>query len=478
MLSLLLFSILTFAKDLIGDPLVTPSGSLFPEESAVYDQLNSLHTRSSASLKGPIFNLEEPSFPIEKWQIQSPKDDFRKLMEVYSPNLPVKTNIFEIDAAGLSSGKIKTELWSYHFFPVYKGGAAERFLNPLFNESEDWDTLFNEYKNYSPQLLISQGKAEQLSPMEKYEYLVGNSSFSLTQAQWKLGIEAKKKFGIIPTWYGSCHGTAPASIRSPRPEHTISVRSFDNSQEIQFTPSDIKILLSYAWATSASESAMIGTRCEEILYPDRRPSPSCNDVNPGAFHLAVINLLGLYGEPIIIDTAESIQVWNRPLVSYRFSYFRPDTKYLTSNLKSAILPREKFLKDPFKIYRSPQATSIVGVWIELNFIAGISASGNPVNSSSDDTYLTTSYWYDLELDSAGNIVGGEWREIFHPDFLWVVAPQLKPYTLADRQIGSGLRTYDGKKPLDNKVIELAKKSSNTGEVLFTLLEKMLELAHY
>lgn len=471
-LNWLLLSTLSFAKGLIGDPFMIPTGSLFPEESAVNDQLNSLHTRSSASLEGPI----SKKYPIHKWQIQNPRDDFKKLMEVYPQGLATKTNIHEIDAAGLTSGKSKYPTWSYHSFPMYKGGAAQRYLNSIFEHSEDWNVMFKEFQENHPSKLITENYTETLSPIEKYEYLVGNTSFSITERQWKEGQDAQARFGIIPTWYGSCHGTAPATMRQPRAEKAVALRSFDNKNEILFYPSDIKALLAYAWANSGSESAMIGTRCEEVIHPNRRPSPSCNDVNPGAFHLAVTNLLGMHGEPIIIDTAESIQVWNRPLLSYKMSYFRPDTKFLTQNLKNAILPREKFTKDPYKVYRSPNATAMVGVWIELTFVAGIPASNAQVNSSAEDSYVTTTYWYDLELDSIGNIVGGEWHEIFHPDFIWVVSPEAKPYTLYDRQMGSGLNTYDGKRPLNDKITELAKKSSITGEILFSVMEKILQLS--
>lgn len=463
---LLLLINVSVAKDLNGDPFMPPSGALFPEESAGFDQLNSLHTRSTASLKGPFF----------KWQIQSPKDDFKKLLEVYPGNLDYKTNIFDIEDAGLSRGQSKFGFWSYHYFPIYKGGIAQRYLSPIFAEGEDWPLLYKAYLTSPPALLISNENSEILSPIEKYEYLVGNTTFSMTDKQWQEGLIAKNRYGIIPTWYGTCHGTAPASLRVPRPEKSIVLRSFDNKNNITFYPSDIKALAAYAWATSASESAMIGTRCEEVILPSGRPSPSCNDVNPGAFHLAVTNLLGLHGQPFIIDTAESIQIWNRPLLSYKMSYFRPDTNFLTQNLKSAILPREKFTKDPFKLYRAPNATAMVGVWVELTFGAGIPASAATINSEADDTTVKNTYWYDLELDSKGEIVGGEWHEIFHPDFIWVVSPQVKPYTIYDRQMGSGLNTYDGLKPLDKNISELAKKSSTTGEILFTVIEKLVQLS--
>lgn len=466
LLALLFATNVSFAKDLNGDPFMIPSGSLYPEESARFNQLNSLHTWSVASLKGPFY----------KWQIQSPKDDFKKLLDVFPDNLYYKINIFELEAAGLSTGKTNHSFWSYHYFPVYKGGVAQRFLSPVFVGEEDWNNLYQEYQKNPPGKLIDENSSSILSPIEKYEYLIGNENFSLTSKQWAEGLLAQRRYGIIPTWYGSCHGTAPASIRQARAEKAITVRSFDNRNDIIFYPSDIKALLSYAWATTGGESAMIGTRCDEVIQNQGRPSPACNDVNPGAFHLAITNLVGLHHEPIIIDTAESIQVWNRPLLSYRLNYYHPATRNLTQNLKSAMVPREKFITDPYKQYRSPQTAFIVGVWIELFFGAGVPASDATTNSAADDAFVTTNYWYDLELDSKGDIIGGEWHEIFHPDFVWVVSPEAKPRTIYDHLMGSGLLSYDGKKPLPGQVTDLAKKSSVSGELLFSIVEKMLHLS--
>ena len=39
---------------------------------------------------------------------------------------------------------------------------------------------------------------------------------------------------------------------------------------------------------------------------------------------------------------------------------------------------------------------------------------------------TVQYYYDLELDEAGEIVGGEWYNNRHPDFLWTPTPEAQP----------------------------------------------------
>src|SRR5690606_22398611 len=102
------------------------------------------------------------------------------------------------------------------------------------------------------------------------------------------------------------------AVKHTRPAKAVQVPSYDGRHKITFYPSDLKALLSYAWARNAGPSAMIGTRCER--YGAEVPR-SCYDTNPGAFHMALTNLIGLHDKPLIVDTSSDAQVWNRPIVS-------------------------------------------------------------------------------------------------------------------------------------------------------------------
>jgi hypothetical protein len=46
-------------------------------------------------------------------------------------------------------------------------------------------------------------------------------------------------------------------------------------------------------------------------------------------------------------------------------------------------------------------------------------SMDPLTNTPAQSYNSKAYEYTLELDSAGNIIGGEWISETQPDFLWL-----------------------------------------------------------
>ncbi|MCI5122220.1 MAG: hypothetical protein D3908_13720, partial [Candidatus Electrothrix sp. AUS4] len=56
------------------------------------------------------------------------------------------------------------------------------------------------------------------------------------------------------------------------------------------------------------------------------------------------------------------------------------------------------------------------------------------DSAANDQVKTVEYLYDLELDFAGNIIGGEWYQNAHPDFLWTPVQGERIVTAAERHI--------------------------------------------
>ncbi|MFZ4715290.1 MAG: hypothetical protein ACOYL6_16325 [Bacteriovoracaceae bacterium] len=469
------------AKNLKGDSFRTSYESTFLQGEFA-SKLNSLHVLASPLPGEPFY----PDFLEQDEEIKIPfqgrsgifivNDDFKKLMEVYPEYPATLNNVNLIDASHLQSGKSKLQTWSYHSFPTYKGGLAQRFLDNRFSLSDSWLDYFHEYEKNPPEKLVAKGKIDILSPLEKYEYLIGNTSFSLTKGQWMEGQKYFSEYGEVSTWIGYCHGTAPASIAVARPENAITLKSFDKLKDITFYPSDIKELVSYAWAISGGPSAMIGTRCGEALTSGSRPTQNCLDVNPGAFHLTAVNLLGIHGQPFIIDSSSGYEVWNRTVISYKYRYFRPGSHNLTPNIKNALLARKDYVKDPYAQFRSPKATYIVGVSMEITYISSTKPSSSESDSPDQDEIGTSAYRYDLELDDNGVIVGGEWNDINHPDFAWVVSKSLLPRTLYDHIIGNGLLTYTGQEPLPDSILKNAHFASDNGEILYSVLEAMVRLS--
>jgi hypothetical protein len=192
--------------------------------------------------------------------------------------------------------------------------------------------------------------------------------------------------------------------------------------------------------------------------------------------MAVINLLGLHGQPFIMDSSAGPEVWNRSVVSYRYNYFRPGTRNLTDKIQYALIPLSEYKNDPYAQYRSAGTTHIVGVSMELTYLIGNKPSASLSDSPEQDVYDKATYWYNLELNQAGIVLGGEWQENQHPDFIWVVASNYAPKNIYDYVVGNGLLFYDGKQSISSYIAGQAQMAAKEGKVLFTLLEAMLRLS--
>jgi hypothetical protein len=413
---------------------------------------------------------------VNNFSINNITDDYSKLLSVFPDIKSAASNIYEIDKLLVKSGRSQIAGWSYHAFPIYKGGLAYRFNDPIFVKNEDWNILYNEYVNNPTDKLISNKVIDQLSPIEKYEYLIGNTNFNLTKSQWNLGKIYADQNVDIPTWMGICHGTAPAIIQNSRPLYSIKLLSYDQQNMITFSPADLKALLAYAWAMNATPTEIMGRKCNRVIQPEVRPEQNCLDTNPGAFFLATVNLMGLNQKAFIIDAAASIETWNRTVINYVFTYFRPGTRNLTDKLNLALINRDQYKLDPFYIYRSPLSKFLVGIKMDVQYNIGTIPTNISYDSNLFDKTENSTYWFDLELDPTGKIIGGEWYNNNHPDFVWVISPKLLPKSTYDYAIDSSLNYYDGKKPLSKIIVDYAKLASLDNTILYSIVEAMLKIS--
>src|SRR5690606_515516 len=154
-------------------------------------------------------------------------------------------------------------------------------------------------------------------------------------------------------------------------------------------------------------------------------------------------LIGLHDKPLIVDTSSDAQVWNRPIVSYELKYFNPLSRNYTRKIEHSIITRDQFTNDRYAHLRDPKYKKVVGVWAKVTFINDTSASSSTTDSPRSDRYENVKFTYDLELDDAGNILGGMWYEEQFPDFAWVVSSNSLPLTIEDRSIISNIIIYDG-----------------------------------
>ncbi|NUM89500.1 MAG: hypothetical protein HUU37_09875, partial [Bdellovibrionales bacterium] len=214
------------------------------------------------------------------------------------------------------------------------------------------------------------------------------------------------------------------------------------STRITFFPSDIKALTTLLWAGSRFPTRFIGGRCEEKkpeLDESGRPKkPECLDNNPGTWHLAVVNQIGHSKRSFVMDMTYSYEVWNQPVLSYGYIYFNPRTKKAVKTLGEARVDLAGFDTDRYAKTRSRGATAVVGVAMDVTYVSEAVPGHHATDSASRDQTVTLRYLYDLELNSRGEIVGGEWWKNDHPDFLWSPEKGARVTTMADeflRRIG-------------------------------------------
>jgi len=247
-----------------------------------------------------------------------------------------------------------------------------------------------------------------------------------TAARW----ERENNTRQTPAWYGHCNGTSVAAANFQNPQRSVArPRGCELDQNINcviFTPADIRALLAEI-NMNAKAKFISGNRCrlsvEELANnrPARRPNPqvmdACDDVNPGSFHVGLINFLGRKKQPLIFDFNRDLEVWNYPVYAYSYTPEGPLTEQQAIERLGVNADRWIF---------NPKATSWYAVTMVITYRRaprGFDGAGStPTGDEETYTYL-------LELDDEGKVLGGEWTgrsATNHPDFLWMAFEPAEP----------------------------------------------------
>ncbi|POM74987.1 Transglutaminase elicitor-like protein [Phytophthora palmivora] len=215
----------------------------------------------------------------------------------------------------------------------------------------------------------------------------------------------------IPTWYGMGHAWAPAAIHEKEPNCPVTYNG------VTFQPMDIKALLTDVYTDANISYVFTGSRYngynDSIDEYGSHTDYSYRDLNPGYFHIASANLLGLLNTTFIIDREAGIEVWNQPVVGFEVY---EQTSMTTEKAANTFYKLDEYIWNP-------NATSIVYVKSHLSRISETYTDGGLVASGLNDNFTVgTNYTYLLELNYDEEIVGGEWlyeSNDIHPDFLWL-----------------------------------------------------------
>ncbi len=388
------------------------------------------------------------------------------------------------------TARITTMPWSDSYWPIYQGILGSRYGDSAFLRASSSDKgEFVKFKNYvlanPAQSLVSARNTDLLSPSEKYSKLIGlpmTPMDPLTANQWQQGEESRGRDGNVETWMGICHGWAPAAYMLPRPPSTVSVTAADGST-LNFFPSDIKALGSYIFAHNSPDTRFIGGRCntkEKDLRKDssngRIQDTDCFDTNPGTWHMAVVNQLSVSDRSFVIDATYDYEVWNHPMIGYTYSYFNPITGRDVSSLAQA-RASARSTGDRFARTRASNAVSIVGIKMRAEYGIETEPDHKRSDSERNDATRTVEYVYDVELDNAGAIVGGEWYTNKHPDFLWTPEPGGRALLSRETRNREIETSWDLGSAIPSGLANVARNAASEAEVSGTVVEALFAFSN-
>lgn len=306
--------------------------------------------------------------------------------------------------------------WSETYWPSNVGGIAYRWSHP---NPEPFKYRLNTKEDLT-QMNLQQ--ISQLSPAELYDVAMGDYSYTLT----------KKMLHSYTSrdlwWEGICHGWSQAATNYPEPAKVLVTNP--DGIKVPFGSSDVKALLAMHEASNYGGAfSFTGRRCKiNGKVPgegDNRDSntnppsdadavtPDCKDVNAGAFHVVLTNMIGIHGRGFVADIDRYNDVWNQPVTAYTSSIVGEEA---VSELESSTgVARKVHVKmtmiygEELKFYTP--ALAATGIH---NFV-----SKDPVTGTVHQEFRSRTYDYFLEMDAAGKIIGGSWISETRPDFLWM-----------------------------------------------------------
>lgn len=370
-------------------------------------------------------------------------------------------NLTEMHKLGLNTGAAAIDLWSGSYWPHYQGALGIRYRDPSFIALMEGKAQYDKFKELREKkpLYTYSGNENLLSPAEKYDLVVGDTSMALTKYTWELG-EKANKFGKVPLWRGICDGWSSAAQMMPRPTKSVVMKT-PKGVPITFFPEDIKALGSQLYARAQDNVIFIGKRCQKVIGVF---TGSCDGTNPGAFHKSLASRVGGMKKTFNVDISSNSEVWNYPVKSYKFTYYNVFTEEESPDFQTALERFDKKSKFDKAGRRHEKTHAIVGVKAEVTYADMREANLLDVDSKVQDKDLVKTYRYDLELDYNSNILGGEWMSEM-PDFIW--APNDLQYPISEGELkGKPLSAFG--------LTKAAQVSSKVGQPLSVIVEQLFE----
>ncbi|MGE3975511.1 MAG: hypothetical protein AB7F59_13380 [Bdellovibrionales bacterium] len=429
-----------------------------------------LCTQNGRRQRCPTFRENNISLFLEKSNHVFIDEGIKTTFQEFFEGVPSFRNIRDIDK--YRELEVAQKPWSDTYWPLYMGALGQRYGDPNF-PSSDWLSNFNYVSKFD---IFDGGPKDQLAPSEKYDFLLGDRAKTLTESMWNQGRYYYDSGGDVERWMGLCHGWAAASYMLARPTKSVEVTAADGVTKVKMYPSDIKALATLLWTSDQNNTLFVGGRCNDKSPPrdenGRIISSQCFDTNPGVWHLALINRIR-QGKPFVFDASYDYEVWNQPVLGYSFKYVNPETMEDSEDLNQSVIPIENFKNDKFKKYRSSQSKFIVGISMEVIYLAENLPSIQDYDSPDFDSRMRVRYLYDLELNEGWDIIGGEWYHNAHPDFIWTPQSGTRAMSSGDYMIRS---KWQAGRSVPANWLSAARYSSRESLPLANVVEKLIEWA--
>lgn len=285
------------------------------------------------------------------------------------------------------AAELERKPWTDTYWPSNQGGIANRWNDPSRPNSFSYPLAKR------PDLAtMTLKEMQKLSPAEKYDIYMDRLDYPLVRS------ERSRTSPENPSWFGLCHGWAPASLNFDEP-HPIKVQS-RSGITVSFGSSDIKALLTFS-QQYGQNSRMVGNRCGRESSPNAPYSndPACRDINAGSFHIIVANQIGIQKMGFVADVARNAEVWNQPVFGFN-----------SSKVSETNRPNRN---------AAPGTVKIITIETRMFYIAELGANwdARPFETYPSQASVKA-FSYNLELNRQGEIIGGEWLSDERPDFVW------------------------------------------------------------
>ncbi len=365
---------------------------------------------------------QTPSFAPLHVQISNIKDEMEKLRKsIFTENmnrteaLQVIAQIEELETERVELLNKKKNLHAKYFFNISRPQSPADIMS------------------------MSQAELDKLSPAEKYDvykYLLSEDdylSMELTHNVLHIQTNPFREY-----WEGICNGWTSASLEFEEPEPmTVTAKGIT----LNFGSSDLKALLSYyhdAITTNPKTqrlgwASFVGDRCETVFPEEawfikdgveyykevingeivtKKVPENCVDMNAGAFHLVIGNLIGLRNEGFTAEAVRDKEVWNQPVYEY-------DAKYkMSKKVRANATPGTQTQIKVNMIMRYANDGGRM-FWVQDGSDDEFYAWWEPTSGTSNYRHAEKNLEYYIDLDKEGNIIGGMWLSYDRPDFVWV-----------------------------------------------------------